>query len=354
MAAKVLKYFLAILSDSTFLSSIEYFDFENRYVSVKREFFNLCFNVASSNDKITKPKRLGAILKQLFVQRFTSVTASNLKKFFDHKISNAYIDFINVARYYSSLLQSDNVDFQKFFKNYLNKRNFRFYEKKGYKYYKFIKLPKIQPSNQQSDPSLLTTDDDQSTDHDSDVHSIMDHSLHSETSSNHESSTSQPDSPILSATDEPELFGFAGNFQIKQNFNDIIESDEESSTSSEMRAFLNDEIEDNNLLMQYGISPSITQQYNNISNEEYHDMIEQGIQPSSFPPPPPENYDLLQDQINHSLASNIVLNSTPNFTGNSSDWDKFYDRLESRIESNNQIIESSTKKLLNTNIDCDL
>jgi len=326
MAAKIIKYFLGILNDRTFLSSIEYLDFKNRYISIRRDFFNLCFTIANSNSKILRPKSFGLILKQLFVARFGQVSSTNLKLFFDNKISNSFIDYLNVARHYCALLRDDKIDFHKFFRNYLNKRNFRFYEKKGYKYYLYTKYPAYNASQ-----------------HNQNINSQVSHNTTDLTNNN---------------------INNIQTIQTQENYQQIIEQDNqtesddylsendfESTTSEEMRQFLEQEesetYQNQQIINMFSLTPN--------QNIEHQDL-DPDFNPyqGSMPPPPDYSFEQLSSVVTHLTNQNDQLeNSTPVFSGDSNQWEQFYDRLESTVASNNEIINNTIQYYSDTHIDYD-
>jgi hypothetical protein len=338
MAAKILKYFLGILSDATFLSSIEYFDFKNRYISIRRDFFNLCFSVASSNEKIYKPRRLGSILKELFLQRFTTVSSSNLKKYFDNKISNCFIDFLNIARYYSALLQDDKIDFHKFFKNYLNKRNFRFYEKKGFKYYQYFKSPefnKIKSSNDDKQQQQNLVDNKDSISKPSTLQHIRETFEDISKSDDGESVTSE-----------------------------LASEDYKSVTSEDIRRFLAEEEEfqrntNDQLHHMYNISEPnhFHQIQQNSDPREVDYLAENNLYPSMYGENNSNNFEHNRDLINDRLASNIQMNRNPDFGENSltnnplaffEQWDSHFANrsIQNRQNQNRTEINRFTNNIL--------
>jgi hypothetical protein len=321
MAAKIIKYFLGILNDRTFLSSIEYLDFKNRYISIRRDFFNICFTIANSNSKILRPRSFGLILKQLFVARFAQVSSTNLKLFFDNKISNSFIDYLNVARHYSALLRDDKIDFHKFFRNYLNKRNFKFYEKKGYKYYIYLKYPASVKQN--SDQNISNS---QVSHNQQDIIDNNDN-IKNQTIENYKSIIEQDNQ--------------------QESDDHLSDSDFESTTSQEMRDFLAEEHENNQILNSFSLTPN----QNNIETD-----LDPDFNPyqGAAPPPPDESFEELSSRITYLTNENNRLeNTTPVFSGDSNQWTQFYDRLESTVSSNQEIINNTILRLPDTQIDYD-
>jgi hypothetical protein len=264
-----------------------------------------------------------------------------LKKYFDNKISNSFIDFLNIARYYSALLQDDKIDFHKFFRNYLNKRNFRFYEKKGFKYYQYYKSPefnKIKSSNDDKQQQQLVEKSD----------------------NNNQSITIENVKQTLDdicLSDDGESVT-----------SELVSEDYKSVTSEDIARFLAEEQEYQNnsndqLHHMYNTEPtSFQQSIENLDQNEVTYLIENNLYPASYGENNSNNFELNRDLINDRIISNRQLNRNPDFGSNSltnnplaffEQWDSHFANrsIQNRQNQNNQDINTFTRNILESQDD---
>jgi hypothetical protein len=143
--AKQVKDFLFMLSDSTFLNSIQYVDFAAKFVKVKRDFWNHII----SEYEIRNPARFAPVLKDIFILRLHYVHATQLKMWFCNNITGSFIDFINVSHYYINVVKNNRALKKKLERKDLDKlRSYKYFEKKGYNFYIYTMNPEI---NEESD-----------------------------------------------------------------------------------------------------------------------------------------------------------------------------------------------------------
>lgn len=126
--------YLNMMSDMTFLASIENINFRNKIVTIKSGYWKKLVMFIKSKDLTNHFTSLGPILKlvkEAFVSRFASVSATKLKQFFDRTIFNSFYDFKNMMYYVYNFMTHGNPgkkDFEKL-------RRIRYFERKAKKFY---------------------------------------------------------------------------------------------------------------------------------------------------------------------------------------------------------------------------
>lgn len=146
------KLFLRAQSDRTFLSSISYIDFERKQVAVKPRFWKTLIGFMANklgNPSPSLRRFICSFTKRLFLERFSEVSASSLKKFMLNEIKNYFIDFKNMLYYMHEFIRNGKPK-----KKNMKKLRLAFtYEKKAKKHYeRYINtisnvLPSTEPIN---------------------------------------------------------------------------------------------------------------------------------------------------------------------------------------------------------------
>jgi len=123
-----------MFSDNTFLASIDFIDFTNRFVSVKSGYWKCLITFVSSRFDIPKNQRnfLCRNIKHFWIERFSQVSATKLKAYFmGKKITNSFFNFKNMIYYGFDYVTRGNPDR----KNINKLRQSRYFEKKAQKHY---------------------------------------------------------------------------------------------------------------------------------------------------------------------------------------------------------------------------
>jgi len=136
---RFIKQYLSIFSDQSILSSIELIDVKRRTILVRRDFWNITLGAIKNFSKYRNFGSIINILKLKWIERFCSVSESQMKKFFCGTMRNSFIDFLNVTRYINDVAMSDYDKFAATVKKATNSKNYRYAEIKGYKYYQYVK-----------------------------------------------------------------------------------------------------------------------------------------------------------------------------------------------------------------------
>jgi len=84
--------------------------------------------------KIRNPRIFARIMKEIFISRFATVSATKLKSYLLGRIFNSYIDFINVHRYFKEVML-DSPKYERSIRNAEIHRNDRYFETKGKNYW---------------------------------------------------------------------------------------------------------------------------------------------------------------------------------------------------------------------------
>jgi hypothetical protein len=125
----VAKSFLEAMSDETFLSSLDYVDFTNKYVSVKPGYWKYFIVTMKDHYHLNSVNLFLRAVKSLFLNRLHLVSANKLKRFFLNQIYNSFFNFKNLLPWV--LNNFDSLD-----RNTLKKlRESRYFEKKAKKAY---------------------------------------------------------------------------------------------------------------------------------------------------------------------------------------------------------------------------
>lgn len=129
------KLFLRSLSDRTFLSSISYIDFEQQYISIRRNFWKTLLGFIFTRLPIAFEKntrvQICSSLKTLFIERYSEVSANMLKSFMLSSVKNSFLDFKNIMFYMLDYYRNGNP----FRKKHKLLRQQYYFERKAKKYY---------------------------------------------------------------------------------------------------------------------------------------------------------------------------------------------------------------------------
>jgi hypothetical protein len=148
---RVARQCLSIMSDETFLSTIDYVDFSNRYVSVKSGYWRHLVVIFKNYYGTDLPRTLLRSIKLLFLDRFNSVSANKLKKFFLGLIYCSFINFKNILSYVFDCYDEIN------FTQNLELRKIRHYEKLAKFHYLSLQN---QFESEIEEPNLLTSENE--------------------------------------------------------------------------------------------------------------------------------------------------------------------------------------------------
>jgi hypothetical protein len=142
---------LNLMSDETFLGSIDTIDFKNHYIHIKSGYWRTIViyikNTFDKNSFILS--NVLTNIKNMWFKRIADVSATKFKKFFMQEIKSYYFNFKNIV-YYANSLTKDVKDYEKL-------RKIRYYEKKAKKYYLYsLKIKKVPIYKEQEESDVET------------------------------------------------------------------------------------------------------------------------------------------------------------------------------------------------------